>query len=162
MKSIRTHLRKKDVFGLLVSLCLVLSSPAVKVDLQAVEPDGDSVGESQKGLPAQVLVTYFYTNYRCPTCKKLEAYSREAIERGFPLELEAKKIVFRTLNMQEPDNHHYSEDYKLYTKSLILSLTRNGKEVKWKNLADIWKLVRNQEKFTEYVQRETQAYLKDL
>ena len=162
MQPSQTRYRREAALGLFVSLSLVLSSPMVLENLAGAEPAEDPVGASRKTRDAQVLVTYFYTNYRCPTCKKLETYSREAIERGFPLELEAKKIVFRTLNMEEPENRHYTQDYKLYTKSLIISLTRNGKEVKWKNLADIWKLVLNQEKFTEYVQRETQAYLKDL
>jgi hypothetical protein len=140
----------------------MLSYPLVLGDLRGAEPAKDPVGVSREAPDAQVLVTYFYTSYRCPTCKKLEAYSRQAIEDGFPRELEEKMILFRTLNVDEPENSHYTEDYKLVTKSLIVSLNRNGKEVKWTNLADIWKLVGNQEKFKAYVRSETQAYLKDL
>ena len=155
-----THLTKSSgvprgpVVGLLVSLCVILSSPLVS----GTEP----VGESRKTPAAQVLVTYFYTSYRCPTCKKLETYSRQAIEEGFPAELEEKRIVFRTLNLDEPENSRYVEDYKLVTKSLIVSLNRKGKEIKWKNLPDIWKLVGDQEKFGEYVQRETRGFLEEL
>jgi hypothetical protein len=158
----QAHYRRKGVLSLFVSLFLILSSPLVVGDLRGEEPAKGPIGENLEAPDAKVLVTYFYTTYRCPTCKKLEAYSRQAIEEGFRKELEEKKIVFRTLNMEEPENQHYAQDYKLYTKSLIISLTRNGKEEKWKNLADIWKLVRSQEKFLEYVQRETQSYLKDL
>ncbi len=155
-----THLTKSSgvprgpVVGLFVSLCLLLASSLVS----GVEP----VGESREAPEAQVLVTYYYTSYRCPTCKKLETYSRQAIEEGFPEELEEKRIVFRTLNLDEPENSRYVEDYKLVTKSLIISLNRNGKEIKWKNLADIWKLVGDQEKFGEYVQRETRGFLEEL
>jgi hypothetical protein len=91
----------------------------------------------------------------------LETYSRQAIEEGFPGELEEKRIVFRTLNLDESENSRYVEDYKLVTKSLIVSLNRNGKEIKWKNLPDIWKLVGDQEKFGEYVQRETRSILEE-
>ena len=76
-------------------------------------------------------------------------------------QLEEKKIVFRTLNLDESENSRYVEDYKLVTKSLIVSLNRNGKEIKWKNLPDIWKLVGDQEKFGEYVQRETRSFLEE-
>jgi len=162
MQPKQAHYRRKGVLSLSVSLCLILFLPLVVGDLRGAEPAKGPIGENLETPGTKVLVTYFYTMYRCPTCKKLEAYSRQAIEEGFPKELEEKKIVFRTLNMEEPENQHYAQDYKLYTKSLIISLTRNGKEEKWKNLADIWKLVRSQDKFLEYVQRETQSYLKDL
>jgi len=140
--------------GLFASLCLALFSPL----LAGAEPAGGGLESSE----TQVLVTYYYTSYRCPTCKKLETYSRQAIEEGFPEELEEKRIIFRTLNLDEPENSRCVEDYKLVTKSLIISLTRNGKEIKWKNLPDIWKLVGDEEKFGEYVQRETRGFLEEL
>ena len=149
--------RKGPVVGLFVSLCVILASPLVS----GTEPAEKPVGESREAPESQVWVTYYYTSYRCATCKKLETYSRQAIEEGFPAELEEKKIVFRTLNLDEPENSRYVEDYKLVTKSLIVSLNRNGKEIKWKNLPDIWKLVGDQEKFREYVQRETRSFLEE-
>ena len=153
--------RKGLVVGLFVSLCLLLASPLVS-GTEPVEPAEKPVGESREASESQVWVTYYYTSYRCPTCKKLETYSRQAIEEGFPAELEEERIVFRTLNLDEPENSRYVEEYKLVTKSLIVSLNRNGKEIKWKNLPDIWKLVGDQEKFGEYVRRETQSFLEEL
>jgi hypothetical protein len=149
--------RKGPVVGLFVSLCVILASPLVS----GTEPAEKPVGESREAPESQVWVTYYYTSYRCATCKKLETYSRQAIEEGFPAEIEEKKIVFRTLNLDESENSRYVEDYKLVTKSLIISLNRNGKEIKWKNLPDIWKLVGDQEKFREYVQRETRSFLEE-
>ena len=157
-----THLTKSSgvtrgpLAGLFISLCLLLASPFVS-GMEPLEP----AGESREAPESQVWVTYYYTSYRCPTCKKLETYSRQAIEEGFFAELEEKKIVFRTLNLDESENSRYVEDYKLVTKSLIVSLNRNGKEIKWKNLPDIWKLVGDQEKFGEYVQRETRSILEE-
>lgn len=144
--------------GLFVFLCLLLASTLISGAETAEKPGGEGLEISA----TQVLVTYYYTSYRCPTCKKLETYSRQAIEEGFPKELEEKRVVFRTLNLDEPENSRYVEDYKLVTKSLIISLNRNGKEIKWKNLPDIWKLVGDQEKFGEYVQRETRGFLEEL
>ena len=162
MQPKQARYRRKRALGLFVSLCLILSSPLFLGDLRGAEPTKGPMDESQVTPDTQVLVTYYYTTYRCPTCKKLEAYSRQAIEEGFPRELEEKKIVFSTFNVDEPEHSHYTEDYKLVTKSLIISLNQEGKEIKWTNLADIWKLVGNQGKFKAYVQSETQAYLKDL
>ncbi len=158
-----THLTKLPgstgvpLAGLLVCLCLFLASSLVS----GAEPADKPVSERPEVSEAQVQVTYYYTNYRCPTCQKLEAYSRQAVEEGFAGDLEAKRVIFMTRNLDEPENSRYVEDYQLVTKSLILSLHRSGKEVKWKNLADIWKLVGDQEKFKEYVQRETTRFLEE-
>jgi len=35
----------------------------------------------------KVVAYYFHTNTRCDTCRKIEAYSHEAIEEGFKTEL---------------------------------------------------------------------------
>ncbi|MEW6442375.1 MAG: nitrophenyl compound nitroreductase subunit ArsF family protein [bacterium] len=111
---------------------------------------------------AQVVVTYFHTTFRCPTCRKLEEYSRETVENDFAKQIEEKKIVFRAVDVEEPENQHFVQEYGLYTKSLILSLTKDGKEIRWKNLPDIWRLVQDRAKFEQYVQSEIEAYLKDL
>jgi hypothetical protein len=153
--------RKGSFVGLFVALCLLLACPFVS-GTEPMEPAEKPVDENREAPESQVWVTYYYTTHRCPTCKKLETYSRQAIEEGFPSEIEKKRIVFRTLNLDEPENSRYVEDYKLVTKSLIVSLNRDGKEIKWKNLPDIWKLVGDQERFVEYVRRETRSFLEEL
>jgi hypothetical protein len=131
---------------------------------------GQNVGtdiQQGGGTPEQpadgtrVLVTYFHTTFRCPTCTKLEQYSREAVEMDFAKEIAEGRVAFRSLNVEEPANEHYAQDYKLYTKSLVVSLNRDGKEIRWKNLPDIWKHVRNPERFEQYVREEVQAFLQE-
>jgi len=116
-----------------------------------------------KGLAdGQVVVTYFHTTVRCPTCHRLEEYARETVETSFARELEKGRIAFRVINVQEPENQHYIQDYKLYTKSLIVSERKDGKEIRWKNLPEIWKLVRDRAQYEQYVRGEIEDYLKDL
>ncbi len=109
-----------------------------------------------------VLITYFHTTARCPTCHKIESYSKESIEKFFKNELEAGKVVFRTLNIDKSENKPYIKKYNLFTKSLIVSLKKNGREDLWKNLPEIWKLVRDRDKFEKYVLQEVTAYLERL
>jgi len=132
------------------------------VRLLQAEPSSRATPQGENHPAGQVVVTYFHTTFRCPTCKKLEAYSRETVENDFAKQIKENKIVFRTVNLEEAENEHFIKDYKLYTKSLIVSLQENGKEIRWKNLPDIWRLVHSREKFEEYVQSEIEAYLKDL
>ena len=116
----------------------------------------------QSGADGQVVVTYFHTTFRCPTCHRLEEYAHETVETAFARELEQGKVAFRVINVDDPENQHFIKDYKLYTKSLIVSEWKEGKEVRWKNLSDIWKLVRNREQYEQYVRSEIEDYLKDL
>lgn len=104
---------------------------------------------------------YFHGTMRCPTCQKLEQYARQAIENDFKDELASGKLVFRSVNVDLKENGHFIDDYKLFTKSLVLSLVKDGVEVKSKNLQRIWELVGNKEKYSAYVSAEVAAFLKD-
>jgi hypothetical protein len=106
-----------------------------------------------------VYASYFHGDQRCPTCMKLEAYSSEAIQSGFEKEVKGSLLVFRTVNWDREENAHYLDDYQLYTKALILSRMRDGKEIAWTNLDSIWQLVDNKGKFIKYVQTHTRAFV---
>jgi hypothetical protein len=124
------------------------------------ETDGSAPADSVQAGP-DVVVYYFHTTYRCPSCKKIEAYSKESIETGFAVELQSGKLRFESVNIDEPDNKHYIKDYQLYTKSLVICDIKDGKQIQWKNLAKVWEHVGNKDVFVKYVQDEINAYLKE-
>lgn len=127
-------------------------APAGQAQAQVVTPDS--------GASADVIVaTYFHGNVRCPTCIKLESYSGEALKTGFEKELNDSSLVWRTVNWDQDENKHYIDDYKLYTKALILSRLRDGKEVAWANLDSIWSLVGDKDHFVKYVQNQTRTFI---
>jgi hypothetical protein len=107
----------------------------------------------------KVLAYYFHGTQRCPTCRKLEAYSAEAIEKGFGEALKRGNLEWRGVNVDEPLNKHFVKDYQLYTKSLVIVKMQGGKQVEWKNLEKIWELVGEKDDFVRYVQDEVSAYL---
>lgn len=111
--------------------------------------------------PAEVIAYYFHTTYRCGACKRIEAYSKEAIETGFAEELRNGTLKFESVNVQEGKNEHFVKDYQLYTKSLVICDLKDGKQVQWKNLNKVWQLIRNKDEFINYVQNEISAYLKE-
>ena len=110
---------------------------------------------------SQVIAYYFHGTMRCPTCHKLEQYSKEAIESNFKDALDSGKLKFREVNIDDKGNEHYGSDYQLYTKSLILSLVKDGKEAKWVNLDKIWEYVGNKQRFIDYVKNAVSDLLKE-
>jgi len=153
------HLIQKRSY-LFIWLIFIIVASVVPIASAAEEAIGAA---TEIPKPSHYLVaTYFYNTFRCPTCRKLEEFSEKSVQNNFADNLKNGTIVWRVVNVDEPENQHYNKDYQLYTKSLIISEVRDGKEVRWKNLEKIWTLVRDEEKFEEYVKSEIDAWMKDI
>jgi hypothetical protein len=109
----------------------------------------------------KVIAYYFHGNARCPTCHKMEKYTKEAIESGFSNELKSGALAFMRVNVEEEGNEHFIAEYQLYTKALVISQIEDDKEVRHKDLSKIWEYVRDKERFLEYVTGEINGYLKE-
>ena len=150
-----------------VSVVFLVASEARRSSSQGGVPDPTGTTERtvpggndvQSAGPAKVIAYYFYGDVRCATCRAIEAYSREAIELAFSSELKAGTLQWRTVNVQEPGNGHFVDDYKLVTRSLVLVDVSSGGPGAWKNLDAVWSLVRNKEAFQKYVRDEVRAFL---
>jgi len=114
-----------------------------------------------KKMDKKIIVYYFHGDYRCSNCYKIEQYSKEAVETYFPDELKSGKIEYRTVNYDKIENTHYINDYGLYTKSLVVALVENNKEIKNKNLTGVWNYLNSMEDFYNYVKSEVNQYLSE-
>jgi hypothetical protein len=109
------------------------------------------------GTAAKEVVYYFYTNYRCNTCRMLEAYTKEAIEKAFAEEIKRGTVAFSAVNVEVKGNEHFVQDYQLKTKSVVL--VQPGNKDRWKNLEKIWQLVGDKEKYLRYIEDEARQFL---
>lgn len=71
--------------------------------------------ESSSSL--KVIAYYFHVTVRCITCRTIERYSKEAIDRRFPEELKKGVIEWRPVNVHLLENRHFIQDYLLFTRS---------------------------------------------
>lgn len=129
---------------------------------RTTEPsEGGSAADPRNdgGTVDEVLVYYFHGNVRCATCRKIEAYAEEAIRTNFSSEIAAGKLRWLAVNVDEPENSHFIQDYQLVTRSLVLVGMDDDVEKKWKNLEKIWEVVRSQTEFTDYVVKNTRAFM---
>lgn len=109
--------------------------------------------------PATVFVTYFHTTARCTSCLKIEDLTNATMTTRFAAPIADKRIVWRSVNLDEPENNHFVKDYGLFTKSVVVTEVKEGREVRWKNLDKVWKLLGNPESFQSYVEKEVQGFL---
>lgn len=107
----------------------------------------------------QVVMTYFRSGTRCVSCKKIEALTTETAQKDFASELASGKLVFRVLDVDEPANNHYTKDYQLASKSVIISLHVDGKEASWMNMEKIWDLLDAPEAFRAYLAEPIRKHL---
>lgn len=109
--------------------------------------------------PSTIYVTYFHATARCASCLKIEDLTNATMTVRFAGPIAEKRIVWRLVNVDEPEHAHYVKDYGLFTKSVVVSEVSAGKEVRWKNLDQVWQLLRDPEAFQGYVEREVRAWL---
>jgi hypothetical protein len=119
----------------------------------AVEP------AAQKAPETTLVISYYHGSARCVSCRTIEAFAAEAVQKFFQPQLQSGKIKWQEVNVQTPENSHYIKHYQLFSQSVILSLQKNGDEVKWKNLDQVWQLIRDQEQFHAYIKKEAEAML---
>lgn len=128
---------------------VVVAPPAVAGEAETVAVNPDDA----------VVAYYFHGHKRCSTCRKLEAYSQEAIVGGFAAELSSGELEWRVVNVDEKANSHFTTDFELVTKSVVLVEYRDGEVVRWKNLKLVWQLVGDEDGFVRYVRDETRDFL---
>lgn len=138
------------IFLLIVTAYAVFSAMSALADVQTAAP---------RAVQHKVIAYYFHTNTRCSTCIKIEQFSKEAIEQGFPGELKNGTLEMRIVNYESPENRHFMQDYKLVSKSLVLVNLVDGKQTKWTNLKLVWQLTGHKDAFLNYVRKEVRSYL---
>lgn len=148
-----------------VLLIVVLGSLAIWAnrEFQKHQAKDDTGPEVVEMFPAvdgpQVVMTYFLIGTRCESCRKIEALARATAEEDFPDELAAHKLIFRVVDTTEPANEHFLEDYKLTSKTVVISRRVDGRESDWKDMDQVWDLLDNGPAFHAYLGKQVREYL---
>jgi hypothetical protein len=127
------------------------------VPVQAASAKTVPAGQATAARP-KMIVYYFHTTTRCVSCLKIENLTQFTLESDFPSELTEGVIEWRPVNLDTPGNGHFAKEYSLYTKSVILSEVRDGRETRWRNLEKVWHLLPDPEGFRRYVEEEVRTF----
>jgi len=68
-------------------------------------------------------------------------------------ELDADRIGFRAINIDEPEQAHYVQDFQLTMRTVVLVAEVAGKVVRWKRLDECWDRFDDPEDYTDYLRR---------
>lgn len=103
---------------------------------------GTTVGQQQSQSQSQlqdtgdrVEVLYFHGKKRCATCMAIEKNTKDVIETQFADELENGTVIFRIIDISEPENEKIADKYEVTWSSLFVSQWKDGKET-YENLTE--------------------------
>ena len=114
-------------------------------------------------IPSQgrhVVFYYFHTTFRCASCVTIEKVARQVVHERFKKQIDDGLLQFYPVDVEQPGNRHYIEDYQLYSKSLVLVEYQDGKEVRHKNLEGIWQQT-SLDGLRDYLTNEIRAFVED-
>jgi hypothetical protein len=109
---------------------------------------------------AKFVVYYFHGDLRCQTCNTIEEQSHDAIKTGFNPDLSSGVLSWRLVNFDEPENAHFRDDFDLSFSSVVVAEVHGDRVVRWKNLPDVWTLVRgSRQDFEAYIVQNTSDFI---
>jgi hypothetical protein len=106
-----------------------------------------------------VVVYYFFDSIRCQSCISMESYTGQVVKGDFAKELKAGELLWKPVDTEKAGNEHYLKDFGVLTKSVVVAEVKNGKPARFKNLARVWELVKDEAAFKRYVKEEVADYL---
>ena len=140
-------------------LALAGSAIASGTAAVAVAPQKPKTSTAVAAAPTAspgIFVYYFHATTRCATCKTIEAYAHETVASKFAADLQARRLEWRTVNVEEPANQHFIRDFQLYTRSVVVVDAKDPK--RFKVLDRVWQLVQDKTAFQQYVEQEIRAF----
>lgn len=110
--------------------------------------------------PDGVTVINFHGDKRCRTCIGIGTLAKKTLDEEFADEVIAGKVHWEHINVDEAANAHYVKDYEIVSSTVLVTLWKDGKEVKWKRLDGVWDHIGDEPTFRAYVAQGVRDLLK--
>ncbi|MEG1611830.1 MAG: nitrophenyl compound nitroreductase subunit ArsF family protein [Alistipes sp.] len=82
----------------------------------------------QPQKPDCIEVLSFHGAQRCPTCVAIEKQTRTVIETNFSAQVKDGTVIFRIIDLSQPENEPLAERYEVTWSSLLVNKWHNGTE----------------------------------
>jgi hypothetical protein len=106
-----------------------------------------------------VIVYYFHSNMRCPTCRSIETQSHKTVESDFAAQLSSGEVVWKTVNYEQPSAADLAKKFEIQMPVVVVAKMKDGQIADWKRLDQVWALVGDKPAFAKYVHSEISEML---
>ena len=96
---------------------LSLQLASIVEELQAIRKQGGiaaspGTASSTETATDGLVVYYFHSNTRCPTCQSIESQAKDTVQTDFASQLTSGTIVWKVLNYEQPANVAVGEELR--------------------------------------------------
>lgn len=128
-------------------------------ELQAIRKQGGiatSPGNASASEPAAdgLVVYYFHSNTRCPTCQSIESQAKDAVHADFAPQLASGAMTWKILNYEQPSNAELAKKFEIQMPVVVLANMKAGRVEDWKRLDEVWALVGDKPAFAKYIREQ--------
>lgn len=88
----------------------------------------ENQAQENKSNKSKLLVYYFHSTHRCPTCNSIEENTKATLDKYFAKELKDGTIVFKSINVDEKENEKIAKKYDAFGSALYFTTQNQGKE----------------------------------
>ncbi len=147
----------------LLGLCVVILAVVIPVCGYGEHLEANSDTKGQISIPHQdiekVELLYFHPRFRCLSCNNVEKFAKEVAENEFEQEMEEGKLVFRSLDIDDPENKDLVEELGVTGSSLYVVATDGGKR-EHQAITDVWLHWNDSARSKEIITAELNRYIK--
>ena len=104
----------------------------------ASDPPGDSLDD----VPDDGLVVYyFYSNTRCPTCRSIESQAHDVVKSAFASRLTSGDLTWTIANYEQAAAKPLAKKFDIQMPVVVLARMKDGEIQDWNRLDQVWPLV---------------------
>ncbi|HEY5527383.1 MAG TPA: aromatic aminobenezylarsenical efflux permease ArsG family transporter [Candidatus Anoxymicrobiaceae bacterium] len=152
---------KSTRFALLIAciLLLALSFPGLA---RAVDDQQKTQRTSDISIPPKdiekVEVLYFHPRFRCVSCNEVEIFAKEVTSDEFAKEMRDGKVVFKSLEIDDPKNKKLVDELGVTGSSLYIVASGDGKR-EHAEIKSVWLNWTNPKKCKNSIESELNSVL---
>ncbi len=123
---------------------------------------GKATPTGRAGLLANgVTVCLFHPVESCPSCKRIKKWTTETIQSAFGEDLKSGRLAVRSFAYNDPANRSFAAEYEVFTTSVVVIQSRDGRTQRWKYLDGVMMLqsAEREEEFRQYIRDEVAPFL---
>ncbi|MBL7159738.1 hypothetical protein ISS85_04635 [Candidatus Microgenomates bacterium] len=132
---------------------------AQPTSIEPPQKEKNSSSLNQEIIPAEKIeVVHFHGTHQCWSCITVGEYALQTIKDKFSKEYQSGKIIFKDINSELPENKEIVIKYQAGGSSLFVNAINNDKDSIEEDTT-VWRLINNQEKFTDYFENKLKTLL---
>ncbi len=113
-----------------------------------------------ESLEDGLVVYYFHSNTRCPTCESIEKQTHDALTANFSDQLDRGEVAWQVVNYEKSGNERFAIEFGVQMPTVVLAQMKAGELEAWKRLDQVWGLVGDPTGFGDFIKGQIASALR--